>query len=370
MDVTIILKVVVVVCVVTCMCWSTTTLTCGLSGKNLFKKHFSFNDWINKHGDSLLLPASPKRFRRDGKPATERPHSNPDLDKDQLSSDQKHHRRLQDALPLEAPLGRDENVESGTVSKQSEEKANGNLEGSNHSSEQAKVPRSRTYFQHDDRGITRQDGRGFGRRTDSERGWWRDHKAQLNSSSRAENKMLSSDARRKDEKAMDNQGNNMWRHDGYFEMEANPKPPSRKRPSFSEHKITTKEPEKADKSATAAAAANPLMPKPEERVTKGEKREERVHYSRYSDKPEIPFARERESRGEVWRGNFTPRDRYGSSGRYRGRDQFTGRQGYRPVGDGGRVEKWKHDLYKEANRSPTPKNEEDQISKIEALLAS
>ncbi|CAA2999701.1 Hypothetical predicted protein [Olea europaea subsp. europaea] len=43
-------------------------------------------------------------------------------------------------------------------------------------------------------------------------------------------------------------------------------------------------------------------------------------------------------------------------------------QGYRPTG--GRVEKWKHDLYEESNRSPTPKNEEDQIAKIEALLAS
>ncbi|KAK9116907.1 hypothetical protein Sjap_015854 [Stephania japonica] len=35
-----------------------------------------------------------------------------------------------------------------------------------------------------------------------------------------------------------------------------------------------------------------------------------------------------------------------------------------------RAEKWKHDMFDEANRSPTPKNEDDQIAKIEALLAS
>ncbi|XP_075501753.1 uncharacterized protein LOC142539895 isoform X2 [Primulina tabacum] len=319
-----------------------------------------------RHRSRFDREPSPKRSRRDGRPATERPHSNPDLDKDQLSSDHKHHRRLQDALTLEAPLGRDAKVETGMVSKESEEKANRNPEGSNHPIDPAKVPRSRTYFQHDDRGITRQDGRGFGRRTDNERGWWRDHKAQLNS--RTENKTSSSDARRKDEKAMDNRENNTWRHDGYFEMEANPKPPLRKRPSFSEQKITTADPEKADKSATAA---NPVLPNPGDRAAKSDKREERVHYSRYSDKPERPLARERESsKGEVWRGNFTSRDRHGSSGGYRGKDQFTGRQGYLPPGDGGRVEKWKHDLYNETNRSPTPKNDEDQISKIEALLAS
>ncbi|XP_073143271.1 uncharacterized protein [Henckelia pumila] len=319
-----------------------------------------------RHRSRFDREPSPKRSRRDGKPATERPHSHPELDKDKSSSDQRHHRRLQDALPLEAPLGRDAKVETGMVSKESEEKFNGDPEGSNHPTDPAKIPRSRAYFQHDDRGIARQDGRGFSRRTDSERGWWRDHKAQQNS--RTENKMLSSDTRRKDEKEMDNRENNTWRHDGYFEMEANPKPPGRKRPSFSEQKITTADPEKEDKSAPSA---NPMLPNPEDRSAKSEKREERVHHSRYSDKPERPLARERESsKGEPWRGNFTSRDRHGSSGRYRGKDQFTARQGYRPLGDGGRVEKWKHDLYNETNRSPTPKNDEDQISKIEALLAS
>lgn len=76
-------------------------------------------------------------------------------------------------------------------------------------------------------------------------------------------------------------------------------------------------------------------------------------------------------RGEAQRGVFPSRERYtnGAAGHnYRGRDRFGERQGYHS--SGGRVEKWEHDLYHEANRSPTPKNEEDQIAKVETLLAS
>ncbi|XP_073041437.1 uncharacterized protein [Primulina eburnea] len=100
-----------------------------------------------RHRSRFDREPSPKRSRRDGRPATERPHSNPELDKDQLSNDQKRHRRVQDALTLEAPLGRDAKVETGIVSKEPVEKANGNPEGSNHPIDPAKVPRSRTYFQ-------------------------------------------------------------------------------------------------------------------------------------------------------------------------------------------------------------------------------
>ena len=34
------------------------------------------------------------------------------------------------------------------------------------------------------------------------------------------------------------------------------------------------------------------------------------------------------------------------------------------------AEKWKHDLFDEGNRSSPPKNEEEEIAKLEALLAS
>lgn len=195
-----------------------------------------------------------------------------------------------------------------------------------------------------------------------ERGWWRDPTEQQNDSTI--NKTVSSDTQQKGEKSKDNrEGNHVWRHDGYFEMEANVKPPVRKRPSFREQKIPA-DPEKTNK-----AAADPVMPNPQDHAVDSRRRNERGHNSRYSDKSERPFAGGRElNNAQSWRGNFSSRDRPSANSGYRGRDRFTARQGYHPTA--GRVEKWKHDLYDEANKSPPPKNEEDQISKIEALLAS
>ncbi|PIN07563.1 hypothetical protein CDL12_19871 [Handroanthus impetiginosus] len=294
---------------------------------------------------------SPKRYRRDGKLESERLPTDTELDKDQ-GLDQRHPHRLQDPLPLEASLEQGSKFETSAINKESENKSNEPREGTKHSSDPTKIPRSRSYFQHDDRGSVGQNGRSYGPRTGRERGWWRDSKEEQHG--KAEDKTVASDSHRKDEKAKDNwEDNRVWRHDGYFEMEANPNPPVRKRPSFREQKISA-DPEKHDKVAT-----DPKMPNHKEPAESG-KRDERWHSSQRSDRPERSYARKRE---------LNSRDRYGgASTRYGGRERITARQGYHPTG--GRVEKWKHDLYNEANRSPTPKNEEDQISKIEALLAS
>ncbi|KAL2513486.1 cyclin-related [Forsythia ovata] len=309
-----------------------------------------------RHRSRFDREPSPKRSRRDGKPATERLPTDPDLDKDHLDRDQKHRRRLQDALPLEAPSAQESKVETQAVSKESENKTNGHHEGTKHSSDPTKVPRSQSYFQHDDRRSAGQVGRSFSHRTDTERGWRKDPKEQH--SDRMEKKLVVSDAQQKDENAKHyGDDNREWRHDGYFEMEADPKPPVRKRPSFREQKLPL-DPEKTDK-----AIANP-----QDLPVDNERRGEREHVSRNYDRPERSFVGEREAkRGEAWRGNSS-RDMYGASSGYRGRDRLSAKQGYRPTS--GRVEKWKHDLYEESNRSPTPKNEEDQIAKIEALLAS
>lgn len=197
-----------------------------------------------------------------------------------------------------------------------------------------------------------------------ERGWWRDSKEQQ--SDRATDKTEPNTTQRKDEKTKDNrEDTRAWRHDGYFEMEANPKPPLRRRPSFKEQKIPADEDEKKK------AAIDSVVTNPQDRPIDSGRRNDRGYSSRYSDKPERPFAGERGlNRSQPWRGNYSSRDTTNASNRNGGRDRFnTSRQGYRPQ-SGGRVEKWKHDLYDEANRSPTPKNEEDQISKIEALLGS
>ena len=91
---------------------------------------------------------SPKRSRRDGKPATERPLSNLGFDvRDQSDREQKHRRRLQDALPLEALPEADSKLEVGAGRKEFDKKTNALRDGTKSSSNPTEVPRSRSYFQ-------------------------------------------------------------------------------------------------------------------------------------------------------------------------------------------------------------------------------
>lgn len=187
-----------------------------------------------------------------------------------------------------------------------------------------------------------------------ERGWWKDPKEAIY-------KTEPIDIHQKDEKIKDRKaGDRLWQHDGYFDMEANPKPPVRMRRSFREQKIP------AEPDEVIRPDANMGMPNAQKHSVESGKRDERGYLPRHSDKVEKPFAAERNfNKGQAWRGNVPSRERFNSRNRYRGREQFTAGQGNLP-----NVEKWKHDLYFEANKSPSPKNEEDNISKIEALLAS
>lgn len=195
-----------------------------------------------------------------------------------------------------------------------------------------------------------------------ERGWWRDSRDQHNE--RTENKTATNDTGRRDDRAKDEKGS--WRHDGFFEMQA-AAPPVRKRPAFREKKIKVKS-ENAD-----GAATETVKPAHPDRAAEGSGKEERGYNARHLDRSDKPFAGDgAPNRREPQRDTFSSRERYrgGGSGdrNYRGRERFSGRSGFHSSGT--RVEKWKHDLYHEANRSPTPKNEEDQIAKVEALLAS
>lgn len=101
-----------------------------------------------------------------------------------------------------------------------------------------------------------------------------------------------------------------------------------------------------------------------------ERRDERGRNFRHSERSEKSYAGDRlANRGEPQRGDYSSRQRHGGGrGDYRLRDRYDGRQEFRSGGTRG--EKWKHDLFQEANRSPTPKDEEDRIAKLEALLAS
>ncbi|KAA8536279.1 hypothetical protein F0562_028757 [Nyssa sinensis] len=210
-----------------------------------------------RHRSRFDREPSPKRSRRDGKLAAERPSSNIDLDtRDHSDQDQKHHHRLQDALPVGASLAPNSKVET---------------RGS---------PRSRSYFQHDERGKAGQGGRSFSRRAATEHGWWGDSKDQQGE------RAATFDMRQRDERSQTRRDDNhVWRHDGFFEMEKDPQPPAKKRPSFREKKIPV-DSENADKPGT-----EPVKPiHPGHPVFGSERIEERgSHHPRHLDRPEKPF---------------------------------------------------------------------------------
>ena len=67
--------------------------------------------------------------------------------RNQTDQDQKHHRRLQDGLPLETPLTTDSKPERGAPSNNTDRKRNGQHEGTKISAGPTEVTRSRSYFQ-------------------------------------------------------------------------------------------------------------------------------------------------------------------------------------------------------------------------------
>lgn len=141
-------------------------------------------------------------------------------------------------------------------------------------------------------------------------------------------------------------------------MEANPNLSTRRRAAFREQKIPS-DPERTNKFTDG-----PEMLNPRDHATDSGRRNDRGRNSRYNDRVERAVAGQRESnKAESWRGSFPSGERSNANSRYRGGDGLSARQG-------GRVEKWKHDLFDEANKSPPRKNEDDQLSKIEALLTS
>ncbi|KAE8712917.1 putative Porin/voltage-dependent anion-selective channel protein [Hibiscus syriacus] len=319
-----------------------------------------------RHRSGFDREPGPKRSRRDGKPQTERVVSNADV-ADRPDHDEKQRRRLQVAVPLEvAPTARDSSkVENAIVSKESDRKNNGHHQGTKHSSDATDVPRSRSYFQHDERRSAAQAGQSFGRRAASERrdrGWSGDAKDH-----HSERQTKPFEMRQRDKKPQAKRdGKDDWRHDRFFEMEADPlphPPPTRKRPVFSEKVVPV-----ATQSTDHAEKESEKLTLSRHHALGSERRVERDHNPRHLDR--LTARDQVVSRREVPRGGFVSHERHGCGGGsiFNGRDRFSGRQGYRAGGP--RVEKWKHDLFDEANKSPPRQNEEDQIAKVESLLES
>ncbi|CAH9147950.1 unnamed protein product [Cuscuta epithymum] len=309
------------------------------------------------HIEGTKHSLSPKRSTRGSKPETEMQLTNNALD----------------LLPG-APSRHDYKTEKD-ARKVSDQKRDVRSEGVKHSSDLSElsqhrsvkrsfdpveVPRSQSYFQHDERGNAGQAGRSSRRIDPDEHGQRRESKEQANRKTNHGHTPMGQKPKLQEKE------NDAWQHDGYFELEANPKPPAKKR-SFREQKISV-DLEKADKEETEPAKHNSSIRDVYHAVDRRSERSSYVSHRR--DQSEKQFAREREANmGGAWRGRFpSRRDRpHPDSRSLRGRDTFISKPDYRPNKT---VDKWKHDLFSEANKSPPPQSEEDRIAKIEALLAS
>ncbi|CAN0927143.1 hypothetical protein LINGRAHAP2_LOCUS35712, partial [Linum grandiflorum] len=306
---------------------------------------------------------SPKRSRKDEKPEPE---------------------EVQDAVPVAIESGRTESkLKSPDRKKESEKKSSEDRAEDVPRSDPAVLPRSRSNFQvlmasqslfslsydilfdsfllkeflrvltavfiqckqtfssgliqqecclHDDNRKAGQVGRGFDRRANNERGW-RDSK----------------DERRERDRKSNTKGGDNWRHDGFHKMNDEARPPVRRRPSFREQKIPL-DSENTDKPAMESNRSSHI----DRPVSGGDRRDGRDRYPQRN------------------RGAFLGRDREGHGGSNNmGRESFNGgRQSFNHPQSGRREEKWKHDLFEEATKSPTTKNDDDQIARVEALLAS
>ncbi|WOL01652.1 U1 small nuclear ribonucleoprotein 70 kDa-like isoform X1 [Canna indica] len=310
---------------------------------------------------------SPKRPRRDGKPASGRGSLDVDVED---SRERKHRRRFQDALPVEKSSAADAKVKPDSMHDASDRKVDPH--DIKHSSDPIEASRSRSYFQHDERGSAGHGGQSYVHRVANDgRSTSKDQ-----TGDRVEKKEVSDLHRKYDRSKVHADEKNEWKHDGFFELEAKA-PVPRKRPAFSEKKVP------AEKDSVALPLTGSESRNHHDKQTYGASRwEEKGSNHSRGDKPERSFNRDDKydrrgdrylQRNEMHRAEYQPRERAERHGvrETKDRERFNGRYGERkPYRQSGlQVDKWKHDLYDEANRSPTPKNEEDQIAKVEALLA-
>lgn len=244
--------------------------------------------------------------------------------------DQKHRRRLQDALPLETPRVSDTKTEVNDRSNGSNRKASELGETTKHSDPMG-APRPRSFFQHDDRGTAGQDGRRSGRRVTAERGWWKDSK---DDEERAARKAPSSDLREKEGKSQARSGNHdnhhVWRHDRFPEVEGDTNPPAKKRRPFREEK----EKLPVESEPTENTAHEPRKgPHPISSTGGSDRGRDRRPLERRDHDRGYQRERSFSNRGQVEKAAFPSRERFGggdNGGRYRGRDnRFGERQGYR-----------------------------------------
>ncbi|CAN1302478.1 hypothetical protein LINPERPRIM_LOCUS25478, partial [Linum perenne] len=325
---------------------------------------------------------SPKRSRRDDKPQTEKvvSKSHPDAT-DLINRSQRDNLKLQDAVPLGAAPSHDSKMESAEGKKEPEKNPNEHQSEDIPSSNPTEVPRSRSYFQVPIASVFSQaflclcfnsmmnvvmlgklaEATFGGLQLFEERGW-RDSKDGRNERDIKKSTTNHSPKREQKLGAKDDD-NSAWRHDRFFKVEDEGCQPLRRRPAFREKK----NPAKSENDSNPARESNWSSQIDRRPVSIGERREESNRNHRQVDRSRERF--------NGYRGVQPPpppsRQQYaGDRSNYRGGEGFNGEQQNNHQ-SGTRVEKWKHDLFDEAAaKSPTTRNEDDQIARVEALLAS
>jgi len=221
------------------------------------------------------------------------------------------------------------------------------------------------YVQHTERGSAGQGGRRFDRQAS---GYGRQRDQREHFADRDKQKDVGHSLQGKVDQ---DGGDYTWRHDGFFQLEEAPL--AKKRPPFQEMKVQD--------SAAIVTDLDSGSRKPDQPGPTSAMREERRNYHPRGFGNHRPFVRP-DDRG--FRRGFPDHRSEGQRNGYDSRGRFPGRGGIdrdrfsNPYGGSGNVyhqtssdqeEKWKHDLYDQSNRSPPPKTEEEQIAKVEALLA-
>ncbi|KAL8167126.1 hypothetical protein V2J09_008625 [Rumex salicifolius] len=290
---------------------------------------------------------SPKRSRRNGNPTMERSPSRLSPEVRDKDDDRKHRRRLQDPLPLEKSHASD----SKLILLSKNERVDPSV--AFYSFILYCIMRLLAFYgwKHNDRSNAGQDGTSTGRGGRSDRGWWRSHEDDRRGRHRT------SDAVDKGEKPV-GRGDDTQVLSRDEPSKINNDQPTKKK--FREEK-----PPPTEKASTEPVKKEDGPPgvvdRREERGNRGYVYAGRNEYhDQANNRNRLPPNRARPERG-----GFPSRDRFRGEG-------YVRRQGYGgvgPGGSGGRVDKWKHDMFDEVNRSPKSKNEEDPVAKVEALLA-
>ncbi|WVZ55903.1 hypothetical protein U9M48_006504 [Paspalum notatum var. saurae] len=308
---------------------------------------------------------SPRRRRDDRRHESDRAHYR-SRDKESAKAADRDQKRNGDAARLDDPV----NAESKSVS----DGKNGpstrherSPRGTKRFSESREEWQPRSSFQHNERGSAGQGGRRYDRQA-SDYGRQRDQKEHLAGTDKQKDeehglqRKFEQDQQKKD-------GDSTWKHDGFFQLEEEA-PLAKKRPPFQEMKI--------QESAAPVTEPDSVSRKLDQPGPTSAMREERRNYHSRGFGNYRAFRPEDRGfrRGFPDHRSDDQRNGCDSRGRFPGRGGMD-RDGFNnPYGGRGHVnqasgdeEKWKHDLYDQTNRSPPPKTEEEQIAKVEALLA-